>query len=188
MKKHLFTLLSVIAVLILAFSGCKKEVDPADTPTDSSDNTTSKIVATIYDTPKVLSQKGSIDIAGHTLWFAMEWESYAYHTPYAGVAVLATPKPENSLPYVLDYDNSIVLNEGDEIGPEGYYSQNDTCCFINMAMHNAIGYSGFSFQEGGKTHYGWVKYEFNTVMRRAKIYGYAYESVAGKSIRAGATE
>jgi hypothetical protein len=51
-------------------------------------------------------------------------------------------------------------------------------------------YLGFKFQIGGKTHYGWAR--LNARLQGSKITlvltGYAYETIAGKSIKAGQTK
>lgn len=187
MKKYFFILAAALATLCLAFSSCKKDTEPGDGPSNPGGGTpTSNIIATTFDTPLEIYRKGNIDIAGNQLWFAMESEGRSFHTPYSGVSVLATPKPDNS-PYT--YDEDVILNEGDEIGPGGYFSQSDTCDFMDWYWQGDEGaYCGISFQKEGKTHYGWVKFKFITTSCRAFICGYAYENVPNKSIKAGAIQ
>lgn len=186
MKKNIPFLAAVIVTLGLAFSSCEKNTEPGDGPTGGSP--TSNIIATTFDTPMVMQLNGSIDFEGSVLQFDMYHETTAFHTPFQGVSVLATPKqddPEN--PY-YNFDEDVLLSEGDEIGPGGYFSKSDTIDFLNWAYYNDVAYCGVSFQKEGKTHYGWVKFKFNTISCRALIYGYAYEAVPNKSIKAGATK
>jgi hypothetical protein len=55
----------------------------------------------------------------------------------------------------------------------------------------STGYLGMAFLIGGKTHYGWAQltvaggYFFNHPMLSATLKGYAYQTIAGKSIKAG---
>jgi hypothetical protein len=48
-------------------------------------------------------------------------------------------------------------------------------------------YLGLSFQHNGRTHYGWARLtvQFDLPHLKATLTGYAYETVAGKSIKAG---
>ena len=48
-------------------------------------------------------------------------------------------------------------------------------------------YLGLAFQISGKTHYGWARLSVQVgyVYINAKLTGYAYETIAGKSIKAG---
>jgi hypothetical protein len=56
------------------------------------------------------------------------------------------------------------------------------------------GYLGLEFQTKGKTHYGWARLSvqssdgFDDVHMQATLTGYAYETIAGKSIKAGQTK
>jgi hypothetical protein len=59
------------------------------------------------------------------------------------------------------------------------------------------GYLGLKFQIKGKTHYGWARLSVHSsegygyqipVSMEATLTGYAYETVAGKSIKAGQTK
>lgn len=53
------------------------------------------------------------------------------------------------------------------------------------------GYLGLAFVIGGKTHYGWAQltvgggYSFDQPKLSATLTGYAYQTIAGKSIKAG---
>lgn len=186
MKKNILTLAAVFVTLGLAFSSCEKNTEPGDGPTGG--NPTSNIIATTFGTPKELYLYGNIDFEGNVMRFDMNSEATAFHTPFQGVSVLATPKQEDPVNPYYNFDEDVLLSEGDEIGPGGYFSKSDTIDFLNWAYYNDVAYCGVSFQKGGKTHYGWVKFRFNTVSRQAFIYGYAYEAVPNKSIKAGATK
>ena len=49
-------------------------------------------------------------------------------------------------------------------------------------------YLGLEFQIKGRTHYGWARLTFEDGVLSATLTGYAYETIAGKSIRAGLTK
>ncbi len=51
-------------------------------------------------------------------------------------------------------------------------------------------YLGVRFQRNGRTHYGWARLNVGDgkVGNYAKLTGYAYETIAGKSIKAGQTK
>lgn len=49
------------------------------------------------------------------------------------------------------------------------------------------GYLGFDFAANGKTYFGWAKMTFSQSGKSAKITEYAYDTVAGQSIKAGDT-
>ena len=51
-------------------------------------------------------------------------------------------------------------------------------------------YLGLSFQRNGRTHYGWARLtvQFDLPHLKATLTGYAYETIAGKSIKAGQTK
>ena len=48
-------------------------------------------------------------------------------------------------------------------------------------------YLGLSFQRNGRTHYGWARLNVGAA-NYANLTGYAYETIAGKSIKAGQTK
>ena len=53
-------------------------------------------------------------------------------------------------------------------------------------------YLGVEFQKNGKTHYGWARLSVEVSRKPFKataiLTGFAYESIAGKSIKAGQTK
>jgi hypothetical protein len=69
-------------------------------------------------------------------------------------------------------------------------------CGLNHCTHHHGGnwlgvknrYLGLEFQIKGRTHYGWARLTFEDGVLSATLTGYAYETIAGKSIRAGLTK
>jgi hypothetical protein len=110
-----------------------------------------------------------------------------------------------------------VLSRGVEIGPDhkftspqlmAYVWQDQICspwppkCHLQKGenglwLNVSNGYLGLKFQIKGKTHYGWARLSVHSsegygyqipVSMEATLTGYAYETVAGKSIKAGQTK
>jgi hypothetical protein len=87
------------------------------------------------------------------------------------------------------------------VGPKGHF-QKDPTAGLAMAFSNFEGtyfgpwrkvkqaYLGLKFVIKGKTHFGWarVKGNFNSFPYTATLTGYAYETIPGKSIKAGQTK
>jgi hypothetical protein len=86
------------------------------------------------------------------------------------------------------------LRAGAVIGPGKPFEANATC----MAFYNYSGgngpwldvrdrFAGFAFFINGKEHFGWARINFGRFLfnNTAKITGYAYETISGKSIFAG---
>jgi hypothetical protein len=75
---------------------------------------------------------------------------------------------------------------------KGYWGTNLTHLYIGCGNPKNK-YMGVKFQLNGKTHYGWVRLNIKTTSNpngpplTASITEYAYESVANKTIKAGAT-
>jgi hypothetical protein len=99
-----------------------------------------------------------------------------------------------------------ALNEGAQIGHgQSFYGGERVMAFSDVggfhsctASHggpwwNVTGrYLGLSFQRNGRTHYGWARLTVTVqglvpLLQSATLTGYAYETIAGKSITAGQT-
>jgi hypothetical protein len=93
-----------------------------------------------------------------------------------------------------------ALPKNARVGPKGHFRKDPTAG-LAMAFSNFEGtyfgpwrkvkqaYLGLKFVIKGKTHFGWarLKGNFNSFPYTATLTGYAYETIAGKAIIAGAT-
>jgi hypothetical protein len=89
------------------------------------------------------------------------------------------------------------LKAGAIIGPKRPFSASvlevagSGSCHYTGSSHwcNLKRYLGFSFKIHGQTHYGWARISMGSARGRLKavLLGYAYETIAGKPIIAGAT-
>ena len=110
------------------------------------------------------------------------------------------------MPVVASDGYSAALDRGVEIGPNqsfnpnrdsmayvdsGWYLARDTCVYLHGMSGDWVNvsnrYLGLKFQIKGKTHYGWARLSVQVgfVYIDATLTGYAYETIAGKSIIAG---
>jgi len=94
-----------------------------------------------------------------------------------------------------------ALPKNARVGPKGHFRKDPTTG-LAMAFSNMEGtyfgpwrnvkqdYLGLKFVIKGKTHFGWarVKGNFNSLSITATLTGYAYETIPGKPIIAGATK
>jgi hypothetical protein len=94
-----------------------------------------------------------------------------------------------------------ALPRGTRVGPKGKF-QNDPVRGLPMAVDNSRGaygpwlhvkqaYLGLKFVIKGKTHFGWARVKLSFLRNHgitAILTGYAYETVPGKPIIAGATK
>jgi hypothetical protein len=89
-----------------------------------------------------------------------------------------------------------ALKAGAIIGPKRPFSASRLEFAISGSCHpagshwcNLKRYLGLSFKIHGKTHYGWARISMESAGGRIKalVVGYAYETIAGKAIIAGAT-
>jgi hypothetical protein len=89
-----------------------------------------------------------------------------------------------------------ALKAGAIIGPKRPFSASRLEGAISGSCHpagshwcNLKRYLGLSFKIQGKTHYGWARISMGSAIGRLKavLLGYAYETIAGKAIIAGAT-
>jgi hypothetical protein len=93
-----------------------------------------------------------------------------------------------------------ALPRGTKVGPKGAFQQ-DSPYGLQMAWYGKNGfygrwlhvkqaYLGLKFLIKGKTHFGWVRVKLDTQQRpfAATLTGYAYETIPGNSIIAGATK
>jgi hypothetical protein len=113
--------------------------------------------------------------------------SYVAELPASGNGVVGTPPG--------------ALNQGTEIGPDQqFYEGSGT--MASVYTHRQCGtfasgpwlnvakrYLGLSVQLNGQTYFGWARLtvRLNHVSFAVTLTGYAYESIAGKSILAGQT-
>jgi hypothetical protein len=90
-----------------------------------------------------------------------------------------------------------ALNAGANIGyPKQFnHGSRPLMAFYNFRKKSHAGYwnyaqshyLGVAFQINGKTHFGWARFK-NSSYYGATLTGYAYETVPGKSIKAGQTK
>jgi hypothetical protein len=90
-----------------------------------------------------------------------------------------------------------ALKAGAKIGQTKYFAGSLEMAYqIRSIGHNKSGgywnysqarYLGVEFRINGRTHFGWARFK-NSSYNRATLTGYAYETVAGKSIIAGKTK
>ena len=105
-----------------------------------------------------------------------------------------------------------ALSRGSEIGPNQKFANPQSMAYVfqkwffymgrpcyldkgeNGPWLNVSDYLGLAFQIKGKTHYAWAQLSvqssdgYDDVHMEATLTGYAYETVAGKSIKAGQTK
>ncbi len=92
-----------------------------------------------------------------------------------------------------------ALRKGDSIGPKGAFQldfpggermvASDIVSSHSGSWLNVTRYLGLKFVIAGQTHYGWARLTVSTqrFMVTATLTGYAYETIPGKPIIAGAT-
>ena len=86
------------------------------------------------------------------------------------------------------YAGLVAGTNNTRVGNESYYSRG------YWAGNLKNRYLGVRFQLKGQTHYGWIRLTVTTNVKsgrpslEATITGYAYETIPGKSIIAGATK
>jgi hypothetical protein len=93
-----------------------------------------------------------------------------------------------------------ALPKGKKIGPKGEFKHNPygvmadatkaTTCGVWARQSNLQAYLGLKFTINGKIHFGWARMKVDTLQRpfSAILTGYAYETIPGKAIVAGATK
>ena len=96
-----------------------------------------------------------------------------------------------------------ALPKGRKVGPKGQFQQDPKSGLYMVALFHEGGwlgswqnvkqaYLGLKFKINGKFHYGWARLSVNVLKGPPKITatltGYAYESIPGKAIIAGATK
>jgi hypothetical protein len=93
-----------------------------------------------------------------------------------------------SIPYAS------ALKRGAPIGPEAHFSgklmasSQSSQGSLGRWLHVTNGYLGLKFTVNGKTHYGWARLTvqaLGSAFIKATLTGYAYETIPGKSIKAG---
>jgi hypothetical protein len=90
------------------------------------------------------------------------------------------------------------LPKGTRIGPKGRFSMNPVWMFYTsrassdckwLQRGGTTAYLGVKFSIKGKDHFGWVRFTTHSSPHpSAELTGYAYETIPGKSIIAGATK
>jgi hypothetical protein len=90
------------------------------------------------------------------------------------------------------------FTRGQRIGKSRYFYHNrETMIYVCAGRKkggewtpNSVGYLALEFQIKGKLHYGWarVKLQLQNEILLATLTGYAYETIPGKSIKAGQTK
>jgi hypothetical protein len=94
-----------------------------------------------------------------------------------------------------------ALPKSKRIGPKGEFKHSDgaavmaaaskaTTCGVWARQSNLQAYLGLKFTIQGKIHFGWARVKVDTLQRpfSAILTGYAYETIPGKAIIAGATK
>jgi hypothetical protein len=94
-----------------------------------------------------------------------------------------------------------ALPKGKRIGPKGEFkhyphgavmaaASKGTTCGVWAGQSNLQAYLGLKFTIKGKIHFGWARVKVDTLQRpfSATLTGYAYETIPGKPIIAGATK
>jgi hypothetical protein len=92
-----------------------------------------------------------------------------------------------------------ALPGGTKVGPKGAFQQDSPGLFMawygkngshGRWLHVKQAYLGLKFLIKGKTHFGWARVKLDTRQRpfAATLTGYAYETIPGNSIIAGATK
>jgi hypothetical protein len=96
-----------------------------------------------------------------------------------------------------------ALPKGKRIGPEGEFENSygaavmaahskATNCGVWFGQSNFQAYLGLKFTINGKIHFGWARVKVDTDLQQrpflATLTGYAYETIPGKAIIAGATK
>jgi hypothetical protein len=120
-----------------------------------------------------------------------------------------TPIQGNAAVVATD-GSAVPLDRSAEIGPkqsfgfsygsmalveQGYFQVGlHECGYVHRTSFYWVNvtnrYLGLEFQINGKTHYGWARLSVQVgyVYIKALVTGYAYETIAGKSIKAGQTK
>jgi len=90
------------------------------------------------------------------------------------------------------YGWAAALKAGESVGPADQFNQAASVTMASTNRGHDRGYwfsskgryLGVAFRIKGKTHYGWMRFQ-NSSQGGATLTGYAYETVPGKSIKAG---
>jgi hypothetical protein len=93
-----------------------------------------------------------------------------------------------------------AVPSGIRIGPKAPFRQGSLQMFRGLSSHSTVvsscpwafgkrAYLGLKFSVNGKVHYGWARFATQTYHQTvAELTGYAYETIPGKAIDAGATK
>jgi hypothetical protein len=96
--------------------------------------------------------------------------------------------------------DAAALPKGKRIGPKGEFKHSSyavmaatskaTTCGPWARQSNLQAYLGLKFTINGKIHFGWARVKVDTLQQpfSAILTGYAYETIPGKAIIAGATK
>jgi hypothetical protein len=127
-------------------------------------------------------------------------DSYTATTSGFFALLSAAPAAGNGLEgWVGGQAWAFALKAGAGVGPRHYFpgkvlmaagSLAGSLSYAGSWVNVKNRYVGLKFKIAGKTHYGWARLSVQVTNRSsitATLNGYAYETVAGKSIRAGQT-
>jgi len=133
------------------------------------------------------------------------WHGYFYSntSQFWGSVVQVMPYKRNGN-RMLGHGNAFPLPAGAKIGPSGRFSYYGILAsgrgtgrslntqFSGFWANDGKGlsnrYVGLEFTIAGETHYGWARISISKFRFSAVLTGYAYETIPGKLIVAGATE
>jgi hypothetical protein len=118
------------------------------------------------------------------------------------VGLAAFPAPPHSANGIVGSTNVVggpcaaALIKGTKIGMTNQFVQARVYMFAGTpsgsycSWRNAIAYLGLKFSIKGKVHFGWARFvtDSRPVPPRAELTGFAYETIPGKAIVAGATK
>ncbi len=91
-----------------------------------------------------------------------------------------------------------ALVAGEQVGPKAVFPKSDywmamsscsaSCTHEGQWFNVSRRYLGLKFVIKGKIHYAWARLNVHWGARKATLTGYAYETIAGKSIITGKTK
>jgi hypothetical protein len=146
-----------------------------------------------------LDHDGSPDFGLRNNWF------HTYFS-YRDLLVRQSQSPNeiwmtNSMCAGAESSGAAPLPKGKRIGPNGEfkhrtygagmaYAGKATTCGPWARQSNLQAYLGLKFTINGKIHFGWARVKVDTLQRPFSVIltGYAYETIPGKAIVAGATK
>ena len=162
------------------------------------------IEAKIVYTPThhVVGKNGryKLDLNNDKLADFMLVNTHGCNTDYCIDALSAIPIGGNGVEGArgfLSIPYASALKRGARIGPNAHFSgklmasSQSSQGTIGRWLNVTNGYLGLKFTVKGKTHYGWARLTVQALGEafiKATLTGYAYETIPGKSIKAGQTK